>query len=123
MNVQKIQATQSNTNMYKRAGIAGVLGAAAGIGARYVVPAKGELSSMINKDAVDKFVSSAATSARGANRSIFKYGGIGAVAAVGLTMLAKLFSKNNANRINDYSKLGALIDAPDYAVEIMWYGE
>ena len=123
MSVPKIQAAQSNKNMSTKVAIASAVGAAVGAGARYVVPTKSELSSIFNKDAVDTFVSSAATSARGANRSILKFGAIGAVVAAGLTLLSKAIHNIKSNKESDYSKLGALIDAPDYAVEIMWYGE
>ena len=96
-------------------------GAVIGAGARYILPSKTELSS------ADKFLSSAAMSARGANRSILKYGALGAAIATGIALLAKLFTpqhKENAENTNvEYTKLGALIDAPDYACEIMWYSE
>ena len=123
MGVPSIQTTQQNSNVYKRAGIASVLGAAAGMGARYIVPTKNELSSMFNKEAVDTFVSSSATAARGASRSILKYGAIGALVATGIALLTKVLGGQKQNDSASYSKLGALIDAPDYAVEVMWYGE
>ena len=99
-------------------------GAALGAGARFVVPTKNEMSSF--KTASDSFFSNAKTSARGANRSILKYAGMGAVIAAGVHTLAKLFAKNNAQKTGDtfeYSKFQALIDAPEYATEILIYGE
>ncbi len=123
MNVTKVQTAQPNNNVYKHTAVASVAGALAGAGARYIVPTQKELSSIINKDAVDTFTSSAATSLRGSNRSILKYAGVGALVAAGLTLLSKIFpAKKNIDN-SDYSKMGALLDAPDYAVEIMWYGE
>lgn len=127
MSVQKIQTTQPNRNIGKNVAVSSAIGAVAGAGARYIMPTKSELSSIVNKDAVDTFVSSAATSARGANRSILKYGGIGALIAGGLTLgaklLSKMFPKTEESESFDYSKMNAFLDAPDYAVEIMWYGE
>jgi len=94
------------------------LGAAVGAGARYVLPTKNELKS------VDKFVSSAALSARGANRSMLKYGGIGALVASGIALLAKIYNpEHKTNSNTEYTKLGALMDAPDYSCEILWYSE
>ncbi len=94
-------------------------GALVGAGARYIVPTKAELSS------ADSFISTAAMNARANGRSILKYGAIGALAATGIALLSKLFTpehkKENSNI--EYSKLGALVDASDYACEIMWYGE
>ena len=97
------------------AGIGAVLGA----GARYIVPTKDEMKS------VDTFISSAAINARSANRSILKYGLIGAIGASALAMLAKVFTPEHKqdNNNTEYTKLGALIDAPDYSCEVMWYGE
>jgi len=94
------------------------VGAVLGTGARYFVPTKNEMKS------VDKFVSSAAINARSANRSILKYGAVGALAASGLALLTKIFTpEHKQNSDTEYTKLGALIDAPDYSCEIMWYGE
>ena len=104
-------------------GAAATVGALAGTAARYVLPSKND-ASLINKDAVDTFVSS--TAKRAANRSILKYGGIGALIAVGANLIHKALKKDDTKNNNvsiEYTKLGALIDAPDYACEIMWYGE
>ena len=96
------------------AGIGAVLGA----GARYIMPTKEEMKS------VDTFISSAAMNARSANRSMLKYGAIGALAASGLALLTKVFTPEHKQDNNtEYTKLGALIDAPDYSCEVMWYGE
>lgn len=122
--IPAVQSNQTNRNRGKLALSAGA-GAAAGAVARYIVPTKTEVSKIINKEAVDTFVSSAATQTRGASRSILKYAGVGAIAAMGLNLLAKIFpSKGAYEKANsEYTKFGALVDAPDYAVEIMWYGE
>lgn len=94
------------------------VGALAGAGARYFMPTKAELSG------TDKFISSAAMNARANGRSILKYGAIGALIATGLALLAKTFTPEHKKDDSvQYSKLGALVDASDYACEIMWYGE
>lgn len=100
-------------------------GAALGAAARYITPTKNELKSF-NKVA-DSFFSSTSTLARGANRSILKYAGIGALIAGGLYLLNKLFAKKPQEQPQqdtfEYSKYQALIDAPEYACEILIYGE
>jgi len=99
-------------------GISAAAGAAIGAGSRYLVPTKDEMKS------VDTFVSSAAMNARGANRSILKYGAIGAIAAAGLNLLVKVFTpEHKENKNVEYTKLGALMDAPDYSCQFIWYGE
>ena len=122
--INSIQPTQQNKN-YAKFAMASGIGAIAGAGARYLIPTKKEISAIFNKEAVDTFVSNTAAQARGANRSIVKYAGVGAIVAAGLTLLSKIFpSQKNYDKANlEYSKFGALVDAPDYAVEIMWYGE
>ena len=122
MGVQKIQITEPNKSISGKVAATGALGAAVGAGARYIVPTKAEASSIFNKDAVDTFVSNASTKARGADRSILKYAGIGGAAALLIGAIAKIFPKTE-NKPDEYSKYGALLDAPDYAVEVMWYGE
>ena len=122
MSVQSVKITEPSKNSLGKVAAAGALGAAVGAGARYVMPTKAEASSILNKTAVDSFVSSASAKARGADRSILKYAGIGGAAALLLAGLAKIFPKSN-DKSNEYSKYGALLDAPDYAVEVMWYGE
>ena len=115
--------TTKPNNRYSGTLLAGTTGAVAGAGARYVIPQKGDFSSVFNKEAVDKFVSSASTKARGESRSILKYAGIGAIAAIALNFLSKVFPKPKEEPSHEYTKWNALIDAPDYACEIMWYGE
>ena len=88
----------------------GVLGAAMGAGARYVVPTKAEASSLLNKGALDTFVSSAATKARGADRSILKYAGIGGAVALLIGVLSKIFPKTDS-KATEYSKYGPLLRA------------
>ena len=122
MSVQSIQITEPKSNNYGKLVATGALGAAMGAGARYVVPTKKEVSAILNKEAMDSFVSSASAQARGANRSILKYAGIGGAAALLLTAISKIFPKHE-DKNTEYSKYGALLDAPDYAVEVMWYGE
>jgi len=122
MSVQAIQSTQPKKNQIGKLALQGAMGAAVGAGARYVLPTKSELGAVFNKDAVDSFVSSASAQARGADRSILKYTGIGAVAALLLGVASKIFPKHE-DKNNEYNKYNALLDAPDYAVEIMWYGE
>ena len=98
-------------------------GAALGAAARYVVPTKTEWSGI--KTSADTFFSSASTMARKTNRSILKYAGIGAVVAAGISMLNKLLAKNSNKFAQtdsfEYSKYQALIDAPEYACEILLY--
>ena len=122
MSVQTIQITEPAKNNGAKLMATGAVGAAMGAGARYVLPTKAEMSSILNKDAVDSFVSSASTQARSADRSILKYAGIGGAVALLLGALSKVFPKHEDKNI-EYSKYGALLDAPDYAVEVMWYGE
>ena len=97
-------------------------GAALGMGSRYILPTKTELSAL--KTSADTFFSNASTAARGANRSMLKYGAIGALAAATITLLTKLLSNNKPKTQTDtfeYSKYQALIDAPEYACEILLY--
>ena len=122
MSVQSIQISEPTKNNGAKLMATGAVGAAMGAGARYVLPTKEEMGAIFNKEAVDTFVSNASAQARGANRSILKYAGIGGVAALLISALSKIFPKQE-NKNNEYSKYGALLDAPDYAVEVMWYGE
>lgn len=124
MTVQAVSTVKPNSVSNGHLAFSAGMGALAGAASRYVIPTKSEFSSIVNKDAVDTFVSNASTAARGANRSILKYGGVGALIAGGIYLLTKAFSKKDNEPENiEYTKLGALIDAPDYACEIMWYGE
>ena len=98
-------------------------GAALGAGARFILPTKTEMGSM--KTATDTFFSNAKTSARGANRSILKYAGIGALVAAGANLIAKTFKNGKENNeAIDFTKYEALYDTPaDSAYAIMWYGD
>lgn len=116
--IQQTQPKKSNAAL----SLAAATGAGLGAVSRYVLPTKKELGTFINKEAVDTFVSNSACATRGANRSVLKYSGIGALVGAGLVLLSKLFPKKEESSA-EYSKLGALIDAPDYACEIMWYGD
>ena len=112
--ISTVEPKRKNSSL----GICAAAGAAAGAGARYLVPTKTEMKS------VDSFVSSAAMSARGANRSILKYGAAGAAIAAGLNLLAKAFTpEHKKDKSVEYTKLGALMDAPDYSCQFIWYGE
>lgn len=106
--------------------LATAAGAGAGIGSKYVLPTKNEFSSFFNKKNIDTFVSSAATNARANSRSSLKFAGIGAVLATGASFIAKALNKKNENEENikkEYSKYQAILDAADYACEIMWYND
>ena len=99
-------------------------GAALGMGSRYLVPTKAEMRSL--KSSADTFFSNTATAARGANRSMLKYGAVGALAAATITLLTKLLGAKQEQKQEqadtfEYSKLQALIDAPEYACEILLY--
>ena len=97
-------------------------GGALGMGARYLVPTKKEMSSI--KSAADTFFSSTSTLARGTNRSMLKYGAIGAAAAATAHIFSNLLSNKKQEKYSDtfeYSKYQALIDAPEYACEILLY--
>ena len=99
-------------------------GAALGAGVRYILPTKTEMRTF--NDVADTFFSNTSVAARGANRSILKYAGIGAVVACGAHLISKLFDKKPQEQYEDsfeYSKLQTFIDAPDYACEILLYGE
>ena len=99
------------------------IGAVAGIGARYIMPTKSELSAIRHSEAVDKFVSSASASARANGRSILKFSAVGAIVAAGGAMILnalKPAKKEETNEVH-YSKYGALLDSSDYACQVMWY--
>ena len=124
MAIQAVKTIEpkSNTRRNIPTGVTALIGATAGIGARYIMPTKAELSKAINKDVVDSFTSSAAMAARSAKRSAVQYGTLGAFFAVSAKALYDIFTKKS-NRDVQYSKLGALIDAPDYACEMLWYND
>lgn len=110
---------RNNTHLMLTTAVGGVLGA----GARYIVPTKAEVQSF--NAAADTFFSNAKVAARGANRSILKYGTVGAIVAAGLTIASKLIKNDKqANKDSDtfeYSKYAALIEAPDIAAEFFLY--
>lgn len=100
-------------------------GAALGAGARYVLPAKNAADSAV-KTSVKNYFSSNALNARGANRSILKYGALGALIAGGLYLITKAFNakKEQMQKYDDiyeFSKYQALIEAPDIACEMIFY--
>lgn len=121
----RIESNQPTKRNNARLVLTTATGAALGMGARYLVPTKAELSSL--KSNSDTFFSSVSTVARGANRSMLKFGAIGAVAAAGIYLVSKLFKKpQEENKFADsfeYSKYQALIDAPEYACEVLIYGD
>jgi len=57
---------------------------------------------------------------------MLKYGAVGALAAAAITLLTKLLGAKQKQKQEqadtfEYSKLQALIDAPEYACEILLY--
>ena len=118
----KIESSQPNKTNNARLMLTTATGAAAGAAARYVVPTKAEWKGA--KESADSFFSNAASTARSANRSILKYAAGGAIIAAGISLLTKLFAKPEKVQQQDtfeYSKYQALIDAPEYACEILLY--
>ena len=100
--------------------LATATGAVAGAGARFVLPTKNEFNTI--KTATDSFFSSTSTVARGSKRSILKYAGIGALIAAGIHTIAKAVKKSKETTDSiEYSKYQAIIDAPEYACEILLY--
>ncbi len=105
------------------------IGAAVGAGARYILPTEKEMSSLLNKENVDTFVSSASAVARANSRSILKYGAVGAAVAAGISMIAKALHSDKTKQpkedISDvqYSKYQAILDSSDYACQVMWWGD
>lgn len=99
-------------------------GAAIGAGVRYVLPTKSEMGSLKNN--ADTFFSNASTAARGANRSILKYSAFGAIVAAGTYLISKLLKNKQAEMkqqidSEEYNRILALLDSPDYACEILLY--
>ena len=118
MALEAISRVEPKRKHFPSLGVSAGVGAAVGAGLRYIIPTKAELSS------VDSFVSTTAMAARSQGRSILKYGAIGALFATGIALLSKaIHNRQNSDTSVEYTKLGALVDAPDYACEIMWYGE
>lgn len=121
MQITKIESSQpKKRNGYLMAGA----GALAGAAATAVLPTKQEIKNIINKQAVDSFVSTSATKARLADRSVGKFALIGALGAMGINFLSKVFApKPQTDTSIEYSKWGAIIDASDYACMVTWYGD
>ena len=124
INVNQTPKRKPNTAL-----MAGV-GAAVGAGARYILPTEKEMSSLLNKENVDTFVSSASAVARANSRSILKYGAVGAAVAAGISIIAKALHPDKTKQqkeedINDiqYSKNQAILDSSDYACQVMWWGD
>ncbi len=120
MEIKAINSAQTPKRRNAHVMLATAAGASVGALSRYVLPAKKDLSSVFNKDTFSKAV----MSQRAQSRSILRYAGIGAVIAGGLAILKNIFQHGEKqSEPFKYSKYGAMIDAPDYAVEIMYYGE
>ncbi|MBQ4647406.1 MAG: hypothetical protein IJB79_08670 [Candidatus Gastranaerophilales bacterium] len=120
----RIESNQPTKRNNAQLMFATATGAALGMGSRYLVPTKAEMRSL--KSSADTFFSNTATAARGANRSMLKYGAVGALAAAAITLLTKLLGAKQEQKQEqadtfEYSKLQALIDAPEYACEILLY--
>ena len=123
MKLNAIETTQNNRRNGAKFMLTTAAGAAVGAVSRYVLPTKTQLPSVFNRETLDTFVSSA--SVRGANRSILKYAGIGALVAACANLVAKTFQngKENSEAI-DFTKYEALYDTPaDSAYAVMWYGD
>lgn len=116
-----MRITETPKTNNKNLVLSSAAGAIAGCGARYIIPTKQEFTSLFNKKAFDTFTSSASTGARGADRSILKYAGIGAAIAAGLSYIVKSFTNKNQEENVEYTKLGALLDSSDYACQVLWY--
>lgn len=121
MQITKVESSQPKRgNGYLAMGAGALVGAAA----TAILPTKQEISNIINKQAVDSFVSSAATKARISSRSVGKFALIGALGALGINFLSKVFApKPQSDTSIEYSKWGAIIDASDYACMVTWYGD
>ena len=119
--MMKIQANQPTKRNNAQLVLNTAMGAAVGCASRYVLPTKNELGSM--KTCADTFFSNASTSARGASRSVLKYAGIGALVAGVIHLASRLFSQKAQEQTDtfEYSKYSAIIDAPEYACEILLY--
>ena len=119
----KIQANQPPKRNNAHFMLTTAAGAAVGSVARYVIPTKAEFSNL--KACKDTFFSNASTMARGTNRSILKYAGLGALIAAGICGIKNLLTKKPEIEAQEdtfeYSKYAALIDASEYACEILIY--
>lgn len=124
MSIQALSLSEQRQKNNKRILPAALLGAASGSALRYVIPTKVEAGSLLNKEAVDTFVSSSALKTRGANRSILKYATVGAAIASGIVAIANKFSNKNQQSIGiENAKLAALLDASPFAAEVYFYGD
>ena len=123
MSIQALSSSEQRQKNNRKVLSSALLGAAGGSALRYAIPTKAEKAALFNKDAMDTFVSSASTKARGANRSILKYATVGALITAGITALTnKLSNKQNIENI-EYSKFAALVDASPFAAEVYLYGD
>ena len=122
MTIKAITVTEPKRNNHSVI-LPAAIGAATGAAARYVLPTRAELAKILNKETADSFVSSAAMTARSSSRSILKYGGIGAlIAGVGAVLVNAFTPQAKAKQSAEYSKYGAVIDAPiDSAYAMIWY--
>ena len=116
--IKPIQSTQSN---YAKFTLATLAGGALGATSRYFVPTANEAKNL--KSGFDTFVSSTAREARGKNRSIIKYGAIGAIITGGLYLISKALNKTTPQQEAFYSKYGSAMEAPDYAYEMIFYND
>ena len=121
--IRSIDSNQTTKRNNTRLMLSTAAGAAIGTSARYLVPTKAEMGTI--KTAADTFFSSASTIARGANRSMLKYGAIGAIAAASITLLTRLFNNKQQTQQFDtieFSRIQAIVEAP-IASEFYLYGD
>lgn len=121
MQITKIQTTQPKKSHHA---LAAAVGAMAGAVGTFVLPNKAELKEL----KVDTFISKTAMSNRAADRSMLKFIGVGALAALGINALVKAVKSHNSAKKDEaakieYSKWDALIDASDYACMVTWYND
>ena len=120
----KIESNQPIRRNNAQALLTVATGAVFGMGSRYLIPTKKEFSTL--KTQAKDFFTSTATAARGQNRSMLKYGAIGAAIAGGICLISKLLKQNSSSKEPntdsfEYSKRQAIIYAPDYACEFFLY--
>jgi len=113
--IKPIQSTQTN---YAKFTLATLAGGTVGAISRYFVPTASEAKNL--KSSFDTFVSSAAREARGKNRSITKYGAVGAIITGGLYLASKMFAKKSAQTDAVYSRYASAMETPDYAYEMIF---
>ena len=121
--MMRIETTQPTKRNNAQLMLTTATGAALGMGARYIIPTKNEFKNL--KGAADSFFSNASTAARGANRSMLKYGAIGALIAATVSLLTKLISsKNDEPNYTDtfeYSQFKTMFELPEVACELYIY--